>query len=60
MLAVALVIIALAGVSLRASRRELEAHATPDVLTGLGNRRKLLADLDAPVKHRHAPSDPSC
>jgi diguanylate cyclase (GGDEF)-like protein len=50
MLAVALVIIALAGVSLRTARRELEAHATTDALTGLGNRRKLLHDLDRSVK----------
>jgi diguanylate cyclase (GGDEF)-like protein len=50
MLAVALVIIALAGVSLRAARRELEAQATTDGLTGLGNRRKLLRDLDRRVK----------
>jgi diguanylate cyclase (GGDEF)-like protein len=46
MLAVALVIIVLSGVSLRAARRELEAQATTDALTGLGNRRKLLADVD--------------
>ena len=45
MLAVALVFIALAAGSLRASRRELEAQATTDGLTGLGNRRKLLTDL---------------
>ena len=50
MLAFALVIIALAGVSLRAARRELEAHATTDGLTGLGNRRKLLADLERQVR----------
>jgi diguanylate cyclase (GGDEF)-like protein len=50
MLALALLIIALAGLSLRAARRELEAHASTDVLTGLGNRRRLLADLDAKVK----------
>jgi diguanylate cyclase (GGDEF)-like protein len=50
MLAVALLITALAGVSLRTARRELETHATTDVLTGLGNRRKLLADLDHKVK----------
>ena len=50
MLAVALLIIALAGVSLRAARRELEAHANTDELTGLGNRRKLFADLDRQVK----------
>jgi diguanylate cyclase (GGDEF)-like protein len=50
MLAVALLIIALAGASLRTARRELEAQATTDVLTGLGNRRKLLADLDRDIK----------
>ena len=50
MLAVALLIIALAGVSLRAARRELEDQATTDVLTGLGNRRKLLTDLDRHIK----------
>ena len=49
MLAFAFLIIAFAGVSLRAARRELEAHAFTDVLTGLGNRRKLLADLDSQV-----------
>jgi diguanylate cyclase (GGDEF)-like protein len=49
-LAVALLIIALAGLSLRAARRELETHASTDVLTGLGNRRKLLADLDREIK----------
>jgi diguanylate cyclase (GGDEF)-like protein len=46
MLAVALVLMALAAVSFRASRRELETAATCDVLTGLANRRQLLADLD--------------
>jgi diguanylate cyclase (GGDEF)-like protein len=46
MLAVALALVALAGVSLRAGRRELEAHAATDALTGLGNRRKLLSDLE--------------
>ena len=50
MLAVALLIIALAGVSLRAARRELEAQATTDGLTRLGNRRKLLADLERRVR----------
>jgi diguanylate cyclase (GGDEF)-like protein len=45
MLAVALVIIVLAGISLRASRRELERQATTDPLTGLGNRRKLMLEL---------------
>jgi diguanylate cyclase (GGDEF)-like protein len=49
-MSVALMIIVLAGVSLRAARRELEAQATTDVLTGLGNRRKLFADLQRRVK----------
>lgn len=56
MLVVALLIIGLAGVSLRAARRELEAHATTDVLTRLGNRRKLLADLDRQVRSATAES----
>ena len=56
MLAVALLIIALAGLSLRTARRELETHASTDVLTGLGNRRKLLADLDRQVKAATAES----
>jgi diguanylate cyclase (GGDEF)-like protein len=46
MLALALVIVALAGISLRAARRELEAQANTDALTGLGNRRRLMADLE--------------
>jgi diguanylate cyclase (GGDEF)-like protein len=50
MLTVALLIIALAGVSLRASRRELEDQATTDGLTRLGNRRKLLVDLERRVR----------
>jgi diguanylate cyclase (GGDEF)-like protein len=49
MLALALIIVALSGVSLRAARRELEAQANTDVLTGLGNRRRLLADLERAV-----------
>jgi diguanylate cyclase (GGDEF)-like protein len=50
MIAAALLIIALAGLSLRAGRRELEAHAATDELTGLGNRRKLLLDLERRVR----------
>jgi diguanylate cyclase (GGDEF)-like protein len=46
MLVVALVLMALATVSFRASRRELETAATSDVLTGLANRRQLMADLE--------------
>jgi diguanylate cyclase (GGDEF)-like protein len=45
MLAIALLVVALAGVSLRTGRRELEFQATTDGLTGLANRRKLIADL---------------
>jgi len=46
MLAVALVLMALAAVALRASRRELQSAATSDALTGLSNRRRLFADLE--------------
>ena len=52
-LAVALVLMTLAALSLRASRRELEAAATSDSLTGLPNRRQLMADLEARAA-RHA------
>jgi two-component system cell cycle response regulator len=41
------VLMTLAVLSLRASRRELETAATSDSLTGLPNRRQLIADLDA-------------
>jgi diguanylate cyclase (GGDEF)-like protein len=58
MLALALAIIAFSAVSLRAARRELEAQATTDALTGLGNRRKLLADLERRVKTA-VPDDPA-
>jgi diguanylate cyclase (GGDEF)-like protein len=58
MLAIGLLIIALSGVSLRAARRELEAHATTDALTGLGNRRKLVADLQRRVTTA-TPRDPA-
>jgi diguanylate cyclase (GGDEF)-like protein len=53
-LALGLIIVALAGISVRASRRELEGHASTDALTGLGNRRKLLADLDRCVRSARA------
>jgi diguanylate cyclase (GGDEF)-like protein len=49
MLGTAMLIIVLAGFSLRAARRELESHAHTDQLTGLGNRRRLLADLERRV-----------
>jgi diguanylate cyclase (GGDEF)-like protein len=54
MLIVALAMIALAAVSLRSARRELEGHASSDALTGLGNRRKLLADLERIVRTARA------
>jgi diguanylate cyclase (GGDEF)-like protein len=54
MLLFALAIIALAAVSLRSARRELEAHASTDALTGLGNRRKLLADLERMMRSASA------
>jgi diguanylate cyclase (GGDEF)-like protein len=49
-LALALLLIAAGGTALRAGRRELEAQATTDGLTGLGNRRKLLVDLERRVR----------
>jgi diguanylate cyclase (GGDEF)-like protein len=49
LLAVALVLMTFAVVSLRASRRELETAATSDALTGLANRRQLMADLERRV-----------
>jgi diguanylate cyclase (GGDEF)-like protein len=54
MLALALVVVTLAGLSLRAAGRELEIQATTDGLTGLGNRRKLLADLARQVRSASA------
>jgi diguanylate cyclase (GGDEF)-like protein len=50
MLALALVIVALASIALRAARRELELHANTDALTGLGNRRRLMVDLERAAK----------
>jgi diguanylate cyclase (GGDEF)-like protein len=54
MLAFAVVIVVLGGLALRAARRELEIQATTDALTGLGNRRKLLADLERAVRDAKA------
>jgi diguanylate cyclase (GGDEF)-like protein len=45
-LAVALLLMTFAVISLRASRRELETAALCDGLTGLANRRRLMADLE--------------
>jgi diguanylate cyclase (GGDEF)-like protein len=50
MLVVGVILVALGALTLRAARRELEAHANTDALTGLGNRRKLTADLQRRVK----------
>jgi diguanylate cyclase (GGDEF)-like protein len=52
-LAVALVLMTFGVFSLRASRRELETAATSDSLTGLSNRRRLMADLEGRAA-RHA------
>jgi diguanylate cyclase (GGDEF)-like protein len=54
MLALALLMVALGGATSRAARRKLEGEATTDGLTGLGNRRKLLADLERRVRHASA------
>jgi diguanylate cyclase (GGDEF)-like protein len=50
MLVAGLLIVALAGLALRRAGRELQSHASTDGLTGLGNRRKLLADLAGKVR----------
>jgi diguanylate cyclase (GGDEF)-like protein len=49
MLAVALMLMTLAAVALRGSRRDLQTAATSDPLTGLANRRRLFADLERAV-----------
>jgi len=54
MLVLAVLMILFGGASSRAARRELEGHASTDGLTGLGNRRKLLADLERWVRHARA------
>jgi diguanylate cyclase (GGDEF)-like protein len=50
MLVVAVLTIVIAGLSLRARRRELEEQAATDELTGLGNRRQLMLDLERRLK----------
>jgi diguanylate cyclase (GGDEF)-like protein len=55
-LSVALVLMTLAVISLRASRRELEKAATTDGLTGLANRRQLMADLENVTARRTDPA----
>src|SRR4051812_35160394 len=49
-LCMALALIVLGGLSLRAGNRRLEGEANADALTELGNRRKLLADLERRIK----------
>jgi diguanylate cyclase (GGDEF)-like protein len=56
-LVVALVLMTFAVISMRASRRELEAAATSDALTGLANRRQLMADLER--RAAHGAADPA-
>jgi diguanylate cyclase (GGDEF)-like protein len=46
MVVLALVLAVMGAIGLRAQKRELETAAETDALTGLGNRRALLADLD--------------
>jgi diguanylate cyclase (GGDEF)-like protein len=46
LLGIGLALVALGALWLRAGNRELENQANSDALTGLGNRRKLLADLE--------------
>jgi diguanylate cyclase (GGDEF)-like protein len=50
MLVLGLTLFVIGGTSLRTLRRELETEASTDALTGLGNRRRLLADLQRLVK----------
>jgi diguanylate cyclase (GGDEF)-like protein len=49
LLVIGLVLMTFAAVSLRASRRELQSAAMSDGLTGLANRRRLMADLERRV-----------
>src|SRR5690348_15775478 len=56
-LAVAVMLMTLAVISLRASRRELQAAATTDGLTGLANRRQLMIDLER--RTMRAAADPA-
>src|SRR3954447_5808856 len=54
MLIVGVILVALGALSLRAARRELESQANTDALSGLGNRRKLMADLQRRAKSASA------
>jgi diguanylate cyclase (GGDEF)-like protein len=46
LIVVAVLLLVLAGLGFRAGERVLVSAATTDALTGIGNRRKLMADLD--------------
>src|SRR4051794_8510269 len=54
MLIVGVILVALGALSLRAAGRELESQANTDALSGLGNRRKLMADLQRRAKSASA------
>jgi diguanylate cyclase (GGDEF)-like protein len=58
MFAFAVLLLALSLVSLRGARRELQAAASSDSLTGLANRRRLVADLESRLD-RGRDADPS-
>jgi diguanylate cyclase (GGDEF)-like protein len=50
MLVASLALLFLGSTTLRSSQRELAAAARTDSLTGLGNRRKLMADLESQLQ----------
>jgi diguanylate cyclase (GGDEF)-like protein len=50
MMLASLVLLVFGTTSLRSSQRELKIAATTDSLTGLGNRRKLMSDLEAEIE----------
>ena len=52
MLALAVLLVLLGAFGIRAQRRELESAAETDPLTGLHNRRRLLADLERRAARR--------
>jgi diguanylate cyclase (GGDEF)-like protein len=54
LLVLGVAVASLAGLSLRAARRELEVQASADGLTGLGNRRKLMLDLERRLRQASA------
>jgi diguanylate cyclase (GGDEF)-like protein len=50
MMFASLALLAFGATTLRSSQRELTLAATTDSLTGLGNRRKLMSDLESQMK----------